>query len=364
MDPSEIADLFFGPEDTATAKAQAMANALRGQQQLGQLGMLTGDKVLGGVGKQLFANAGEQQDYIPKAANMRLQRAMEAEKARREQEFQQAQMQHMGAQEQLQRDQMAQGRYTVLAPTANSPGYKVDGKRGIVTQILDAPPGAMPKALTENQQEKQWKDFTDAISTTRGRGNISLENQKRLYAGDRIRALAANPDGTPKDLSPNNMAELAMMSAALASGSNSPAQHSIESLTPKSVGSDFAKIKQWLSDEPQGANQQAFVKLMLEQAKREEDVIKPEILKAQLQAVPNYAHLSKKDAVRYQSLLHAAGIDPSTLDENGLEKVVQAAAGGGDSEMVPMIAPDGSKRLVPKARVQAAIAKGGKLANP
>lgn len=55
MDPTDIA-MLFGTDDEASDSA-ALANALRGQEQAGLLGLLTGDKVLGGVGTQLLSGA-------------------------------------------------------------------------------------------------------------------------------------------------------------------------------------------------------------------------------------------------------------------------------------------------------------------
>lgn len=315
MEPADIASLFFADEESAPQKAAALARALRGQQQLGTLGLLTGDKVLGGVGQQMLANASQQQEAIPRTANMRLQRQMEAQKAQTEADWRHTQAEHMTAQEALGRAQLDANRYKEGALGV------IDSRTGKLDQYVKP-----PKEPTSKELETQWKGLTDALSTTHGRSNLNVEQQKRLYAGDRIKAIAMNPDGTPKDLNPNNMSEVGMLSAALAAGS-SPTQHAVESMTPSSVGSDWAKIQQWLTNEPKGAGQQKFVQLMLDQAHREEETIKPQIRAAQLQALPNYAHLSAKDKVRYESLLKSNGIDPSSVDEKGLERVMEKAAG-------------------------------------
>jgi hypothetical protein len=313
-DPEDISSLFFGDEAAGPARAQALAAALRGKQQLGQLGVLTGDKVLGSVGQQMLRGAQEQQDLIPKAANMRLQRAMEAEKARTEADWRRSQEAHMQQQESIARQQLAQGKY-------------VQGQWGVLNTKTGAvdPYQKPPKEASPQELEKEWKDLTDSLSTTRGRGNLNKEQQQRLYAGDRIRAIAANPDGSPKDLPPSQMAELAAMSAQLAQGS-SPTQHAIESMTPSSVGSDASKLQQWLLNEPRGAGQQKFVQLLLDQARREEEVIKPQIRAAQFQAIPNYVHLRGKDKARFEAIAKASGIDPSSIDDAGLERAAQQAA--------------------------------------
>jgi hypothetical protein len=333
MDPADIAALFYGDEATGPEKAQQLAAALRGDTQLGQLGMLTGDKVLGGVGQSLVQGAQQGQQQLEKAANMRLTRAMEAEKQKTEQEFRQSQERHMSAEERFRQQQLAQGRFIVSAPTANSPGFITDAHTGTSHPMLPQPTGASGQPLSQKQIEKEFTELTDKISTSRGRGNLNMEQQKRLNASERIKAIAMNPDGSPRDLSPGLMTELAGASAGLITG-GSPAEHTIAAMTPSTVGSDWAKIQQWLSNEPHGTSQQKFVQTLLDQAKREEDVIRPQIQSAQLQAVPNYAHLSKVDKRRYEGILKAAGLDPSRIDEQGLliqeaKAAAAAAAGGG-----------------------------------
>lgn len=316
MESDDLSALFFGDEAEGPSNAAALAKALRGQQQLGTLGLLTGDKVLGGVGQQLLRGAQEKQELIPKAANMRLQRAMEAEKARTEAQWRAEQGRHMQQQEAIARQQLAQGKF-------------VQGQWGVLnTKTGDVDPYVKPpKEPSPKDVDADFTALTKAISTSQGRGNINVEQQKRLNASERIKAIAVNPDGTPKNLNPNTMVELAAASAAMISG-GSPAMHTIEAMTPSSVGSDWSKIQQWLTNEPAGTDQRKFVQLMLDQANREEETIKPQIRAAQLQALPNYAHLSKKDANRYRSILKSNGIDPDSVDESGLERMKQAEHGG------------------------------------
>jgi hypothetical protein len=330
MDPADIAALFYGDEASGPEKAAQLAAALRGDTQLGQLGLLTGDKVLGGVGQSLLQGAQAGQQQLEKAANMRLTKAMEAEKQKTEQQFRQSQEAHMTEQERLARQQLAQNHFQFLQPTANSPGWRADPRTGAFIPLTQGPPGGDGKPLSQKDIDKEFKDLTDAVSTTRGRGNLNVEQQKRLNASERIKAIAMNPDGSPRDLSPGMMTELAGASAGLITG-GSPAEHTIAAMTPSSVGSDWAKIQQWLSNEPAGTGQKKFVQALLDQANREEDVIKPQVRHAQLQAVPNYAHLSKANKARYESILRGVGLDPSTIDENGLEiqKAAASAPGGG-----------------------------------
>lgn len=91
----DLYTLLMDPEAAdAETKAQAMTAALRKQQSLGLLGALTGDKVLGNVGGQLMAQAGEGQARIGDAAKVRLQRALQKEEAAALNAHRQAQLGH------------------------------------------------------------------------------------------------------------------------------------------------------------------------------------------------------------------------------------------------------------------------------
>jgi hypothetical protein len=332
MDPADIAALFYGDEATGPEKAQQLAAALRGDTQLGQLGMLTGDKVLGGVGQSLVQGAQQGQQALEKAANMRLTRAMEAEKQKTEQEFRQSQEKHMAAQEAISRAQLAQGHFMLSPPTASSPGYVIDSRTGKPQPLLPQAPGSAGNGLSK-QEEKEFIDFMNSITTSGGKGSSPQLKQQadRLNASKRMLASATNPDGTPKNLDPTMMTELmANMGAVLSSGGQ-PAEGLIHNLTPKTLGGDVAKIQQWVTGNPTGADQQAFVQQAINLAKREEATIEPQIRAAQMEKVPGFVHLRQKDRARFDRTLRGVGIDPATVDDSGaliaLEKA--AAAGGG-----------------------------------
>lgn len=235
--------------------------------------------------------------------------------------------QHQRTTEDLQRRQLEQGRWSLSNPGYGQT-YKIDGKTGAIIPVGDErarpPPGSGGDA-----ERKIWKDFSDSISTVKGRANLNAENQKRLYSSERIKALVpVGPNGEIPDLTPQQLQELGTMSAQLAGG-NSPAEHSIQAMLPKGMGVKGADIAEWLTNDPHGAGQQAFTKMMLQQAEREEKVIHGQLLRGQTQALPNYAKLRGQDKVRFDSMLQGAGIDPELIDDNGLLKIVEEAAAGG-----------------------------------
>jgi hypothetical protein len=330
MDPADIAALFYGDEASGPEKAAQLAAALRGDTQLGQLGLLTGDKVLGGVGQSLLQGAQAGQQQLEKAANMRLTKAMEAEKQKTEQQFRQSQEKHMAAQEDMARQQLALGRYQLKDSTPTSPGYIFDPKTGKATPLLDAAPGRPEKGQSANQAEQEWQAFGKDISTYAGRGSLNRENQTRLGNLERLEALIKAENGGIQNLSPQQLREASTaLASAISSGSASLGQ--IEELTPHTMAAKFADFKQKWLNQPSGADAQAFLQNMLETAAREKGVIQKQIHAGQTQKLPLYAPLRGKDAARYNAMLQGAGLNPESFDERGLERAIEkaAAAGGG-----------------------------------
>lgn len=76
----DIFALLTGDGPTAQERALAMAQKLRGQRALGQLGILSGDPVLAQVGQAQLAEAGQGREAIVEAGRQHvgLQKAMEA----------------------------------------------------------------------------------------------------------------------------------------------------------------------------------------------------------------------------------------------------------------------------------------------
>lgn len=322
MDPEDISSLFFGDEDQGQAHAQALAQALRGQQQLGLLGAMSGDKVLGNVGNHLLAQVQQQQELIPKAANMRLQRAMEAEKAKRDQTFQQAQMAHMTESDRLDRTRLAQDAFGAVSPSQSGPGGMFNKKTGAFTPFT---PGAGASDGLSKDDEKEFLKFADTISTTRGRGSLQKDNQDRLNSAARLEAMLLGPNGDLINATPQQVREAGTALASLiAKGAMS--EHQISELTPSTLAGQWANLKQKVLNEPQGADAQGFLQNMLETAAREKSVVMKQMRDGQAQGIPAFARLRGKDKGRFDSILKANGFDPEAVDDSGLVKEAKKAA--------------------------------------
>lgn len=82
MDPTNIYDLITSDDEgDAKMRAQALAQALGRDRGMGVLGQLTGDRVLGGLGQNMFAGAQRQEAQLADAGQSRLALAMERRKA-------------------------------------------------------------------------------------------------------------------------------------------------------------------------------------------------------------------------------------------------------------------------------------------
>lgn len=325
--------------EPGSPEATAAREGVRQQQsKLGILGMMSGDKNLSQLGQGLFTDASQAPErgleyQGKKMGLLKTQKEMDEANAPAGPELYRmgeslglkglppgmkaSDLRGLISEQQKKYgvDSDERGRSAAL----NAPHYDqgslgvLNTKTGALTPVT---PGTKP--LTSNQENQEWGKLSKSIDRFEGRSNLNVKNQERLQAADRIMAIAANPDGTPKNLPGNQMVELAAASAQLITGGH-PAESTISHLVPSTVGSDWAKRMQWLSNNPEGTNQKAFVKLMIDQAHREEDVVRPQILAGQMRKLPQFAGLRKTDKAKFDALLKANGIDPTTIDDNGSE---------------------------------------------
>jgi hypothetical protein len=131
-------------------------------------------------------------------------------------------------------------------------------------------PGS-PQPLSGKMLDKALKELGADFDPSGGRSGEFGKNQARVNAANRLLTLATDEAGNPKDLNPQQMPELAQALASLISGGGAGAQSQIEHLTPKTLRGDMQRTLQWLTGNPRGADQVAFVQNMIETAKRERE---------------------------------------------------------------------------------------------
>lgn len=85
MDPNALISALY-PEDD-NSDSVALAAALRGQEQMGLLGLVSGDKVLGGVGNALLSGAARGNAQLEARKHSALQKALAVAEAKRQAMF-------------------------------------------------------------------------------------------------------------------------------------------------------------------------------------------------------------------------------------------------------------------------------------
>jgi hypothetical protein len=357
----DISTLLYSDEASAPQKAQAYAQALRGQQQLAQLAMLSGDPQLQGIAQNLLGGVGKGQEQISSVVDTRQRRADAKEREKVEAEFRRSQETHMAAQDAYQQGLLRQGRFVLSAPTPTSPGYVVDARTGKAQPLLDAPPGRpVDAAKGDKEMNGLLGELSKAINRDAGRGSLLPQAQNRLNASERIKTSIVNPDGTIKDLSPELASEAAINTAALLAN-GTPGEHTISMLLPKGKSMKAAEIAEWLTDSPHGAGQQKYLQSLVDLAKREEETIGGQIQAAQLRQLPRFAPAFKKYGDTFWNAAQGhIGVDPRTLVDPEtllpLKKAEKGGAPGGGG-----LSPEKQKRLA-ELREQDRLEKAQKAA--
>ncbi len=186
-----------------------------------------------------------------------------------------------------------------------------------------AGPAGMPKPqpLAGKMLDKALKELGQDFDPSGGRSGEFGKNQARVNAATRLLQLATDENGQPKDLNPQQMPELSQALASLISGGGQGAQAQIEHLTPHTLRGNLQGTLQWLTGNPRGADQQAFVANMIETAKREQQVAQQSIEQVRSQRGAKHQRVLRGNPEESRRVLQGFGWD---LGPEGLP--VQAGA--------------------------------------
>ena len=132
---------------------------------------------------------------------------------------------------------------------------------------------------------------------------------KQVYdRAERLETLAsAFSDG---NLDSRQIEELAIGLNAMLSGSNTGAQHQVESLVPRTVWGNAQKLKEFLTNAPQGTGQQEFVKRMLGSIGREKSTAADQIKRTQFQRLSQFGDLEEEVPDKFNNVARSFGVDP------------------------------------------------------
>lgn len=367
---------------------QSLIAALRKQQMAGQALQILGDKKISGVGGSLAENAQQDaarlQAQMIQAPQQRMRMALEqqqiakgqadmAEAARARGQLQDPNS--MGSV--LRRKLLGKFGMPVANTTAGSDidekliglaekGYGVDENsrnREALAKLRAMAAGGGTVGgtppLKPGQIEKLWGELDNEINPSKGRSGELGKNMSRINGALRLEQLIKTPDGRLRDdMDSREMTEFAIgLQGMLAAGGHSVAE--VEHLTPKTVGGDFAKIQEWLTSEPKGAGQRAFVEKMSHTLEREKHAALESLQAAQYGVLPRFAPVAKADRKRFDAILRGQRLDPALLDES---LVYQPPGASASSGMVDVVSPEGTAGKVPANKLDAALKRGFKRA--
>lgn len=219
------------------------------------------------------------------------------------------------------------------AATATPTGASADGAEATRPQGSPAPgspPGSpAPQAapsfppMTGKLRDKALKELGADFDPSGGRQGEFGKNQARVNAANRLKALGMGPDGKPRDLNPQQMPELSQALASLIAGGGQGTLAQIQHLTPSTMSGDAAKIAQWVTNEPHGAGQRAFVKNMLETAQREAEQAQTAIDQTRHQRGAKHQAILRGNPEDARAVLNGFGWD---LGPDGLPMIKPPAA--------------------------------------
>ncbi len=338
-------DLIFGDQGDARAKAQAIADALRGQQRdaLALQALTGGPRAAPQIGQALAANAQQELGGLGQAAQARMNQDLHRATLERQQAQTENMLRHQQAQEEHQRNMenlYSRGlglrgiRYNpnsgnfervagVPPPATATPPPPPQGQgmpppapgprapTPAVPLPSPAGPGRVPQypPLAGKMLDKALKELGQDFDPSGGRSGEFGKNQARVNAATRLLQLATDENGQPKDLNPQQMPELSQALASLISGGGQGAQAQIEHLTPHTLRGNLQGTLQWLTGNPRGADQQAFVANMIETAKREQQVAQQAIEQVRSQRGAKHQRLLRGNPEDARRVLQGFGWD-------------------------------------------------------
>ena len=304
-------------EDMAKASAQSNAQEMGGYQQDDQRKQQLNEYLLGQMTRQDMA--GQKNDFAKSKLDetMRHNGAMEDNGASRV-----AAMTKGMVRGRPQPSGGASSTPPALASSAPGPsdpaaassspskpaGRPMDPQTGVEVGAYDNP--------KDNAQfTKLNHDMTAGLAT---RSDFA-SNQKTATAAGKLLTLGKQGESQDGGLDVRQIHEAAVSSAALVGGGTGGAQHTIDALVPPSTaGSMEARIEEFLTADPHGANQMAFVKRMMETAEREKHLAGENVNSIKAEVANGGNNLRAKYPARFAKEIVGFHFgSPGALDKDG-----------------------------------------------
>lgn len=153
--------------------------------------------------------------------------------------------------------------------------------------------------------DKAFIDLADKINPSNRKSGLQ-KFRDRIASADRVDEAIKQSGGNPNKIM---MRELATAVAGMLSSGSQSAVAQINELVPHTSSGETANIEEWLTNEPRGAGQQAFVKQLQDIVSREKYVTAKQIRDTQKSVLDANIHLKAKNPDRWNATVNAFGVD-------------------------------------------------------
>jgi hypothetical protein len=213
-----------------------------------------------------------------------------------------------------------------------------DDKLGLQKQALAAKAKAA-STIDPMKLQKLRMDLKNDLDADRQRtGNMGTISAK-VYASQRLKAVALDEKGGLQNINPIQMQEVSTALATLISGSNVVGEKQIASLVPKTARGDVAKMMEWWSGNPQGADQKEFLKLFVKTADREEKLATTQLQGIMKKRLSAHSLLQQADPEGYKNIVSGYLNNPFEALDSQKQQQAPSPQGGGLPPGLKLIKP-------------------------
>jgi hypothetical protein len=180
-------------------------------------------------------------------------------------------------------------------------------------------------ARKEAQQEKEFADLSKFVNKFSSREAVGRA-RNQIEQAERLEGLIYDEQGRVKDANKLNLAEAATGIATLVGASGAPAASTINKFFPETVGLSAAKLKEWVTSNPQKVTgSKEFLEMYGKIIRREKEIGREQVNREVTKRVTSSNPWQKADPeVRQRikdQILDPLGIDTENIDEKGRYKV-------------------------------------------
>jgi hypothetical protein len=163
------------------------------------------------------------------------------------------------------------------------------------------------EAKLEDKADKLVKDLKKDLDPDANRtGNFGAISQKVL-AAQRMEVLINQFQGG--NLPPAQMEELALGLSNMISGQGGRSRAQVEAFVPHTAIGSVNKLKTWIVNDPLGAGQQKFVKMMSDTVQREKEMANTQLNDIRIKRLPAHEQLKELRPELYANQVSEYGID-------------------------------------------------------